>query len=510
MPEKSGFFDSTADDIRAYPARDFAEYFAMFVTNGVFNGGTNLEVTAVGNDANIRLNLGYAWINGYVYSVFDNPIVLGIQPATTQDRIDRVILRLDTSTPVRLIKAIIVQGNPGVTPTPPALVRAGNTYDLSLAQIRVRANSTIIEPANITDERLNQTVCGLVNSLIRVDTATFQRQWDEFLQSIQDQGFATTSYVDNRVLTGGYGATTNSGNAYSVTPVPAPASLVEGLRVTIRINAANTGAATLNVKGLGAKSILKANGSAVASGNLKANSIYTLVYNGTAFILQGEGGEYGTAVAGDVRSTKNIGTDNGLVTGTLITRNTSQTNITPGPTTQTLQAGIYDYPIVVAGAQIVNYGTVDLSFPWQNWNTTLGVNFTTFATLPSRLNMIAFTTNMDATTSLPRTRINQALNGDLIGIALMDSANRAWRLFEISSIHYVFISSIQISAQAKTASVVYQISASASGPPGNALVNNSTMPTGFSFDNNVRLGVLTDTKGNNNARAEGNGKIIYV
>lgn len=60
MPEKSGFFDSTADDIRAYPARDFAEYFARLFTNGVFNGGTNLEVTAAGNDANIRLNVGYA------------------------------------------------------------------------------------------------------------------------------------------------------------------------------------------------------------------------------------------------------------------------------------------------------------------------------------------------------------------------------------------------------------------------------------------------------------------
>lgn len=195
MPEKSGFFDSTADDLRTYPARDFAEYFARFITNGVFNGGTNLEVRATGNDANVRLSPGYAWISGYVYSVYDQPLVLGIQPAGTQDRIDRIVLRLDTSTPVRAIRAIILQGAPNANPAPPDLVRVGSIYDLSLAQVRVKANSTIVEVANVTDERLNEAVCGLVNSLIRVDTATFQRQWDEFIASVQNQGFATPQYV---------------------------------------------------------------------------------------------------------------------------------------------------------------------------------------------------------------------------------------------------------------------------------------------------------------------------
>ncbi|MFD3260832.1 hypothetical protein ACE3MQ_19750 [Paenibacillus lentus] len=332
MPEKSGFFDTTADDPREYPAREFAEYFAQFIANGVFSGGTKLKVTATGADANVMIDLGAAWINGYQYKVFDSPLVLPIVPATTQDRIDRIILRLDTSTPVRAIKAIVLQGLPSGTPSPPAIVRSGDIYDLSLAQVRVKANTTIILPENITDERLNNAVCGLVTGFIQqadttlifnqfqawlnTKTAQYQQQWQDFMQSVQDEGFATTEYVDNRVLTGGYGVTTNSGNAYSVTPSPAPTALVAGLRVTVRINAANTAAATLNVNGLGAKSILKGNGNAVAAGNLKANSVYTFVYSGTAFILQGEGGEYGTAVASEVRSGKTIGTESGLVTGT--------------------------------------------------------------------------------------------------------------------------------------------------------------------------------------------------
>ncbi|WP_055108950.1 hypothetical protein [Paenibacillus ihumii] len=353
MPQKSGFFDSTADDMREYPAREFAEYFARFIGNGVFLGGTRLKVTASGQDANVNVELGYGWINGYMYSVYDEPLSLPIQPATTQDRIDRVILRLDTSAPVRAIRALVVQGLPATSPAAPALVRSGNIYDLSLAQIRVLANTSIIKPENITDERLNNQVCGIVTALIdqadttsifnqfqawlNTKTAEYQQQWQDFMQSVQDEGFATTEYVDNRVLTGGYGVTTNSGNAYSVKPTPAPTALVEGLRVTVRINAANTGAATLNVNGLGARNILKGNGNAVAAGNLKSNSVYTLVYSGTAFILQGEGGEYGTAVAADVLKGKTIGTESGIITGTMA--NNGAQIITPSTVNKAIPAG---------------------------------------------------------------------------------------------------------------------------------------------------------------------------
>ncbi|MGW8823366.1 hypothetical protein ACWGNU_14695 [Paenibacillus lautus] len=333
MPQKSGFFDTTADDPREYPAREFAEYFARFVGNGVFSGGTKLKVTATGNDANVKIDLGYAWINGYMYSVFDTPLTLPIAPATTQDRIDRIILRLDTSTPVRAVQAMVIQGLPNASPTPPSIIRSGDIYDLSLAQVRIKANSSIVLPENITDERLNNAVCGLVTGLVQqadtttifnqfqswlnTKTAEYQQQWQDFLKGVQDEGFATTQYVDDRVLHGGYGITTNSGNAYSVIPNPRPTALVEGLRITVKVNAGNTGAATINVNGLGAKSILRGNGTALISGSMKANSVYSLVYNGSAFILQGEGGEYGTATAADVLTGKTIGTDNGLVNGTM-------------------------------------------------------------------------------------------------------------------------------------------------------------------------------------------------
>jgi|GEM_PF-4029840 len=125
---------------------------------------------------------------------------------------------------------------------------------------------------------------------------------------------AAHAIINNR---DGYGSTTNSGNAYSVTLDPAPTALVAGLRATVRINVANTGAVTINVNGLGARSVLKSNGTAMTANSLRANSVYSLVYNGTNFIIQGEGGEYGTAVATDVLTGKTIGTDSGLISGSM-------------------------------------------------------------------------------------------------------------------------------------------------------------------------------------------------
>jgi|GEM_PF-5359636 len=80
-------------------------------------------------------------------------------------------------------------------------------------------------------------------------------------------------------------------NDKTISLSPAPSAYVDGMALAFKNVTENTGAVTINVNGLGAKSVLKSNGSALASGNLKANSVYTIRYNGSNFILQGEGGD---------------------------------------------------------------------------------------------------------------------------------------------------------------------------------------------------------------------------
>lgn len=86
----------------------------------------------------------------------------------------------------------------------------------------------------------------------------------------------------------------------------------EPLGLAVKIPNNSTGACTININGLGAKAILKANGNAVT--NLNANSIYTMRYNGTNFILQGEGGS-GNATAADILAGKTASTDAGDIIG---------------------------------------------------------------------------------------------------------------------------------------------------------------------------------------------------
>jgi hypothetical protein len=100
-----------------------------------------------------------------------------------------------------------------------------------------------------------------------------------------------------------YAATTGSANTYKVSLDPAPTAYVEGMAVAIKINVQNTGASTININGLGAKSIKKANGTNVSAGNLKAGSVYSMRYNGTNFILQGSDSA-GDATPADVLSGK--------------------------------------------------------------------------------------------------------------------------------------------------------------------------------------------------------------
>lgn len=113
-------------------------------------------------------------------------------------------------------------------------------------------------------------------------------------------------------------------------------ALKNGLGVAFLNTTSSTGATTLNINGLGAIPILKANGNPVT--NLKANGIYTLRYANGNFILQGEGGS-GNAIASDLLSGKTASTDAGDIVGTIPSK-TTQT-YTPGTTNQTITSGQY-------------------------------------------------------------------------------------------------------------------------------------------------------------------------
>jgi hypothetical protein len=85
------------------------------------------------------------------------------------------------------------------------------------------------------------------------------------------------------------GTDAGSTDAYAITPSPSVRAYADitGIPVVFKANTINTGAATLEVSGLGsAKSIVKSYNVALSDGDIKAGQWVTVVYDGTNFQLQ--------------------------------------------------------------------------------------------------------------------------------------------------------------------------------------------------------------------------------
>lgn len=82
-----------------------------------------------------------------------------------------------------------------------------------------------------------------------------------------------------------YAATAGTGDAYTVTLTPAPIAYYAGLQVRFKTDRTNTGASTLNVNSLGAKSIRKCGDTNLAAGDLLNGAVYEAIYDGTNFQL---------------------------------------------------------------------------------------------------------------------------------------------------------------------------------------------------------------------------------
>jgi hypothetical protein len=101
-----------------------------------------------------------------------------------------------------------------------------------------------------------------------------------------DSGGANWYSIAN-VWSGHAWSATGSANAQTLTLVPAPTSISQLIGVPIYCFSPgiNTGATTLNVNNLGAKSILSSSGVALWPNSLVSGVPYVVVYNGTNFAL---------------------------------------------------------------------------------------------------------------------------------------------------------------------------------------------------------------------------------
>lgn len=135
---------------------------------------------------------------------------------------------------------------------------------------------------------------------------------------------------DPRIAPNNYGASSAGTDTYAITLSSAPAAYAAGQQYTFKADVANTGPATLNVNGLGAKTIKKDGTTDLDTNDILAGQIMLVEYDGTYMQLLsapsteslypfGDGTDGNVTVAGTTTLTRDMYYNNLTVTGTLNT-----------------------------------------------------------------------------------------------------------------------------------------------------------------------------------------------
>lgn len=175
---------------RVYKAEDWAWYFATFIANGIFpKPSDGLQVIAY-SGMEIKVNAGFAFINGYA---FKNPASHSIRLDMAEgalNRVDRVVVRWDL--PQRDIYIAVLKGTPSAKPQPTAVTRSTEIWELALADIYVGKGVTKIQTKDITDQRFNSSVCGIVTGTVELDAADLERK----IESLEKQRYIQCAVVE--------------------------------------------------------------------------------------------------------------------------------------------------------------------------------------------------------------------------------------------------------------------------------------------------------------------------
>lgn len=271
-------------------------------SSGVFGADGNLSVTANG-DMTVSVSDGVGWLandkaDGTVFwndtkEQTGSELQLTIPlPDAILPRIDRIVVSWDTVDYSEKPRIEVLKGTPKNAPTAPELTNNTLKRQISLARIGVAAAVSGISADNITDERLNHDVCGLVTDWVSVDTTTMQAQFSTLLEKVKTElaqlhgGTAMMTKAQYDPAGGGVNVCvqeyecSKSGSVYALTG--------EGAVGRFKVPAAWSAGDTWTVNG---KAVPAYCGADAADGDsVVAGRWITFVYDGTRLDFNGGGG----------------------------------------------------------------------------------------------------------------------------------------------------------------------------------------------------------------------------
>lgn len=185
-----GFFNSLNGD-RKYSAEQISAIFDGLITDGVFNNIGELFVVTVSSGMDIIVKTGRAWFN-HTWSLNDSWMVLTVEPPDVGlDRVDAVVLEVNSSINERKNSIKIVKGVVGVNPNKPSLIDTDDVHQHALAYVTVHRNAETIKPEDI-EIVVGGSQTPFVSSLLEsVSIDDLFNQWegefDTWFEHLQEQ-----------------------------------------------------------------------------------------------------------------------------------------------------------------------------------------------------------------------------------------------------------------------------------------------------------------------------------
>lgn len=191
MSFASGFFNSVDHD-RLYDATDISRLFDGLIRDGIFASIGDCMVVKQSNQMNVTVGTGRAWFN-HTWSYNDALYPVTIPPSEIlMDRIDAVVLEINSVESVRANSIKLIKGTPSSTPTKPALTNTKEVHQYPLAYVTVGKEVTSIRQADI-ENCVGTSACPFVTGILEViSIEQLIPQWKDILNRFVEEN--TTNF----------------------------------------------------------------------------------------------------------------------------------------------------------------------------------------------------------------------------------------------------------------------------------------------------------------------------
>jgi hypothetical protein len=189
MSFASGFFNSVDHD-RLYDATDISRLFDGLIRDGIFASIGDCLVVKQSNQMNVTVGTGRAWFN-HTWSYNDALYPVTIPPSEIlMDRIDAIVLEINSVEAVRANSIKLIKGTPSSTPAKPALTTTKEVHQYPLAYVTVGKEVTSIRQADI-ENCVGTSACPFVTGILEViSIEQLIPQWKDILNRFVEENTA--------------------------------------------------------------------------------------------------------------------------------------------------------------------------------------------------------------------------------------------------------------------------------------------------------------------------------